>query len=235
MIPTPHDLATILDHTLLGPGLTRKEIKRHCREAVQNRFKTVCLLPAALPLAAGFVRGTGVGLCSVVAFPHGGSTTLGKVFEALECWKKGAEELDIVADLSALRDGDWKKFAREIREILDKTPECRHKIILEVGLLSDRELYRAIQSLNELRPAFLKTSTGTVGPPITPEQVAAIRGLLNDDIGIKAAGGIRTLAQVEALVEAGATRIGTSAAVRIVQEFRAREGAPRSLPKTDPR
>jgi deoxyribose-phosphate aldolase len=232
MIVTLQELVTAIDHTLLAPGLNRKEIKQHCREAVRNRFQTVCLLPSALAAATGILRGTGVGLCSVVAFPHGGSTMLGKVFEALECWKQGAAELDIVADLSALRDGDWKKFSGEIREILDKTPECRHKIIVEVGLLTDKELYRAIQVLNELKPAFLKTSTGTLGPEITPAQVEAIRGLLSGDIGIKAAGGVRTLGQVEDLLEAGASRIGTSTAIPILREFHQRTSGPESTIET---
>lgn len=224
MLASETDLAARIDHTLLAPGVTRRELNRHCREAAAHRFHAVCVLPAYLQESARCLRGSAVKLCAAVSFPHGAATPLGKVFEALECWKLGAEELDLVADLAALRDGDGRRFANELREVMAKTPECRHKVIVEVGLLTDRELYRAIQACNELRPAFLKTSTGTVGPPVTAAQIEAIRRQLHDAVEIKAAGGIRTLAQVEDLLAAGATRIGTRAAVAIVEEFRARAG-----------
>lgn len=217
------ELAACIDHTLLAPGILITDLRRHCREAVKNRFHAVCLLPAALPEARKLLRGSEVRLCSVVAFPHGGSTPRGKVFEALECREMGAVELDIVADLSAIRNGDYRRFSREIRMILEKTPECLHKIILEVGLLTDTEVERAIRELNDLGPAFLKTSTGTLGRPVTPVRVERIRSLLREDIGLKAAGGIRTLQQVIDFLAAGANRIGTSAGMAIFAELQARE------------
>jgi deoxyribose-phosphate aldolase len=163
--------------------------------------------------------GSDVLLCAAVAFPHGATTLLGKTFEALEAWKLGAVELDIVLNLSAIASGDRRSIEEEVRTLMDRTRECRHKFIVETGLFTPEQLRPVLRVMNQRRPAFVKTSTGVNARGATPEDVARLRSRLHASIGIKAAGGVRTLDQVRALVEAGASRIGTSAGSDMMRQY----------------
>jgi deoxyribose-phosphate aldolase len=215
---TGADLAAKIDHTLLKPAASAVEIERHCREAIEHGFRGVVLHPAHLRRAAEVLEGSGVVLSSVIAFPHGATTLLGKIFEALEAWKLGAVELDIVLSLSAIAAGDSDALDEEIRTLMEKTSECRQKFILETGLFDDRALRRVLRLLDRRGPAFVKTSTGAGPPGATPEVVRLLRASLRRSIGVKASGGIRTLEQAEALLAAGADLIGTSAGLSILAE-----------------
>jgi deoxyribose-phosphate aldolase len=212
------EVARLIDHTLLKPGITHADVERHCREAVETGFRAICLFPAHLARAARSLEGSDVILSGVVAFPHGGSTLLGKTFEALEAFRHGASELDIVLDLSAVASGDRGRIEEEVRTLMVRVPDCRHKFIIETGLFSLDRLRPVLKVMNQRRPAFVKTSTGVGAPGATPEVVAHLRSVLHKSIGIKASGGIRTLDQVKALVAAGATCIGTSAGMEILRE-----------------
>jgi len=212
------DLAARIDHTLLRPSATNEDLDRHCREAIELGMRAVCVHPARLARAAGALSGSGVRLCGVVAFPHGGATPLSKVFEALECWKEGAVEVDVVLDLAAIASGDRDRIDLEVRTIMEKVPECAHKFIVETGLFAGSLLEPVIGVMNQRRPAFVKTSTGVNGPGASVEAVSFLRERLHSSIQIKAAGGIRTLGQAAALLGAGASCLGTSAGVDLVRE-----------------
>ncbi len=215
---TRDQLAPLIDHTLLRRAVTRSDVERHCREALEHGFRGVCLYPGHLEAASRILAGSRVILSAVVSFPHGASTLLGKVFEALEAWKRGAADLDIVLCLSAIASGDRAAVEEEVRTLMARTPECRHKFIVETGLCSEDQLRPVLKVMNQRRPAFVKTSTGVLSPGATPEAVARLRALLDPPIGIKASGGIRTLDQVAALVAAGASCIGTSAGVDLIAQ-----------------
>ena len=223
---TKRDLAALIDHTMLKPGASWIEIERHCREAVENGFRGVCLYPAHLKAASEILSGSGVVLSGVIAFPHGASTLLGKTFEALEAWKHGAEELDIVLNLSAISSGERDVIDEEVRTLMLKAPECRHKFIVETGMFSEEQLRSVLTVMNQRHPAFVKTSTGVNARGAAPEDVARLRAALHESIGIKASGSIRTLDQVEALVAAGAALIGTSAGVELMDSWSAARSAP---------
>lgn len=215
---TREDLARLIDHALLKPGATGEETRRHCREALELGFRGVCLHPAQLKPAAEILAGSRLILSCAVSFPHGASTLLSKVFEALEAWKLGAAELDIVLNLSAIAGGLRDAVEEEVRTIMEKTPECRHKFIVETGLFTEAQLRPVLGVMNQRRPAFVKTSTGVNARGATPEDVSRLRSALHPAIGVKASGGIRRLSQVEALVASGATCIGTSAGVDLMKQ-----------------
>ncbi len=215
---TREEIAARIDHTLLRAGATKEDVERHCREAVELGFRAVCLLPSHLRTAAAILEGTRVILCGVVAFPHGGSTLLGKTFEALEAVKHGAAEVDVVMNLSAIASGDRAAVEEEVRSIMARVPDCRHKFIVETGMFGSGQLDPVLKIMNQRRPAFVKTSTGVNAPGATPQVVAALRKALHRTIAVKASGGVRTTEQLAALVEAGAACIGTSAGVEILRQ-----------------
>ncbi|TKJ36128.1 deoxyribose-phosphate aldolase [bacterium (candidate division B38) B3_B38] len=225
MFASEYELTSIIDHTLLKPEANKQEILRLCKEALNYRFHSVFLLPCYLPVAVRKLRKAPVKVGTVIGFPLGGNSTTSKIFEAIDSLRQGAEELDIVINIGALKSGDFPYLERELKGIISKTPECLHKVIVEVGLLTEGELKRMIEVVNRVKPAFVKTSTGFLARGARVEDVVAIRHHLHPDIGIKASGGIRTLQQVTELVEAGASRIGTSAGVDIMQEYRRKSGA----------
>jgi deoxyribose-phosphate aldolase len=212
------EIAAKIDHTLLRPAATRDDVEKHCREAVEHGFRAVCLLPIHLRQASEILSGTEVIISGVVSFPLGGATLLGKVFEGLEAERLGASELDIVLNLSAIASGSRATIEEEVRTLMARVPECRHKMIVETGLFDRATLEPVLRIMNQRRPAFVKTSTGVNAPGATPEAVSQLRSILHRSIGIKAAGGVRTLAQAEALLAAGADLIGTSAGCGILDE-----------------
>lgn len=226
---TREELAARIDHALLRPGVTTSEVRGHCRQAVENRFRAVCLLPVHLKEAAEILSGSGVVLAGVVAFPHGGTTLLGKVFEGLEAVRMGAEELDIVLNLSAVASGARGRIEEEVRTLMARIPGCRHKFIVETGLFDQSALKPVLKIMNQRRPAFVKTSTGVNGPGATPEAIRHLRSVLHKSVRIKAAGGIRTLDQARALLEAGADVLGTSGGMALLDEAAASLTVPKTL------
>ena len=225
------DFATIIDHTLLRPEATGKDVERLCEEAVRFGFHSVCVAPFFVPLARDIVSGGDVSISTVVGFPHGATFTRVKVFEALEAVLRGSDELDIVMNVGMAREGRWDVVAREIADVIAATRDAVHKIIIEVCLLSRSEKMKAAAIVRDAGAAYVKTSTGFCRGGATVEDVMLIRSVVGDTCGIKASGGIRTLAQVRELLNAGATRIGTSAGVSLMEELSkgSRHGAGESM------
>jgi len=217
---SPQDLAARIDLACLRPEATAGEVKDLCRRAREAGFAAVVLLPCHLETAAGVLEGSPVALCAAVAFPLGAATLPVKIFEAIQCEMLGARELDVVLDHSAVRARDRRRLRKEVVSIMSKTPDLLHKFILEVGTLEEADLRPALKAVARARPAFVKTGTGRHGPALH-EQVRRLRKDLDARIRIKAAGGVRTLEEVEALVEAGADRVGTSAGFEILEAWKA--------------
>ena len=213
-------IARLIDHTLLKPDATRAEIEALCREAVRYGFAAVCVNPWHVPLAAARVRGSEVRVCAVVGFPLGATLTRVKVFEAEEAIKLGAQELDMVMNVGALKSGDEALLAADIRAVVEATHRggALCNVIIETALLTKDEKVRASVTAALAGADFVKTSTGFASSGATAEDVALIRAAVGRSVGVKAAGGIRTLANVQAMAAAGATRIGASAGVRIFQQ-----------------
>jgi len=213
------EVAARIDLAILAAGTDRETIRSGCAEAVQLGLAAVCVCPVWVQEAAERLAGTEVKVAAVVGFPLGASTALSKVFEALECLKAGAVELDVVLHLGAARSGDARAVRQEASEIVKRTPGATHKLIVEMNLLDEAALRQTVIGAGAAGPAFLKTGTGTIGPPVTPADVARLRALAPPGIRIKAAGGIRDAAQAAALLAAGADRLGSSAARRLLDGF----------------
>ena len=218
-------LARCLDSTLLRPDTTSDQVAELCREAAHYSFATVFVHPAYVPLAASLLQGTQVRTGAPVGFPMGASTTAVKRFEATELLRLGAQELDMVMNVGALKSRDRQRVELDIRGVV----EIAHgagallKVILETCLLTLDEKIVACELAVAAGADFVKTSTGLAGGGATPDDVALMRGVVGDRAGVKAAGGIRTLADALAMIEAGANRIGTSTAAPIVRALGAPE------------
>ena len=219
-----HSAAKLIEHTLLKPDATRNQINAFCQQAVRYGFHLVMVNPANVALAASQVRGTDVKVGTVIGFPLGATLTITKLFEAENALKQGAHELDIVMNIGALKSGDRLLVKSEIRSLTDLAHKhgALLKLILENALLTQEEKILACALAAEAGVDFVKTSSGLAESGATAHDVALMRGVVGLKIGVKAAGGIRTSAQLLEMVDAGANRIGTSASVQIVQEL----GAP---------
>ncbi|WP_367079196.1 deoxyribose-phosphate aldolase [Luteitalea sp.] len=218
-------VAGLIDHTLLKPEATQAEIETLCREARDYGFATVCLNPTWVPLAARLLRGSPVGVCTVVGFPLGATTADVKQYETRRVIFDGATEVDMVINIGALRSGDVRTVKLDIDAVTDV---CRaagvvSKVIIETALLTDEEKVTACTLAKAAGATFVKTSTGFARSGATPADVALMRRVVGDEMGVKAAGGVRDLSGAQAMVQAGATRLGASAGVKIVQESK---GAP---------
>ena len=215
-------VAAMIDHTLLRPDATRQEIEALCREAGQYGFASVCVNPTWVALCTRLLRGTSVRVCSVVGFPLGATTTDTKHFETRRAIFDGACEIDMVINVGALKSGDLRLVERDIEAV---TIPCREagavsKVIIEAALLADEEKVTACTLAKAAGADFVKTSTGFGPGGATVHDVALMRRVVGEEMGVKAAGGVRDLEALRAMVAAGATRIGASAGVRIVSESR---------------
>jgi deoxyribose-phosphate aldolase len=218
----PGGVAGLIDHTLLKPDATREEIEKLCREAAEFRFATVCVNPAWVALAAARLRGTPVGVCSVVGFPLGATTADVKQFETRRAIFDGATEIDMVINVGALKSGDLRTVERDIEAVVDACRQCGviSKVIIEAALLTDEEKVTASTLCKAAGADFVKTSTGFASGGATVADVALMRRVVGAEMGVKAAGGVRDLQGLHAMVAAGASRVGASAGVKIVQESR---------------
>ena len=217
-------VAGMIDHTLLKPDATRQEIEKLCREAAEFHFATVCVNPTWVSTAAHLLRGTGVGVCSVVGFPLGATTADVKHYETRRAIFDGAAEIDMVINIGALKSGDLKVVERDIAAVVGPCREAGvvSKVILEVALLNDDEKIAACTLSKAAGADFVKTSTGFASGGATAADVALMRRVVGAEMGVKAAGGVRDYEGLKAMVAAGATRVGASAGVRIVQESEGR-------------
>lgn len=212
-----HDLAAIIDHTLLKADATRDEVLALCYEARQYKFASVCVNPGWVKTAAEVLTGSGVKVCTVVGFPLGATTTLAKVMETRDSIAAGADEIDMVINIGALknRQDDWVES--DIQEVVRAAQGKITKTIFETALLSDEEIVRACIMAKRAGADFVKTSTGFGPGGATAHHVALMRKSVGPLMGVKASGGIRDLETAKTMVEAGATRIGASASVKIVK------------------
>ena len=212
----------VIDHTLLKPDATRVEIEQLCREAAKFHFATVCVNPSWVALAAARLRGAGVGVCSVVGFPLGATTAEVKNFETRRAIYDGATEIDMVINVGALKSGDLRTVERDIEAVTEPCRQCGvvSKVIIEAALLTDEEKITACTLSKAAGADFVKTSTGFGPGGATAADVALMRRVVGDQMGVKAAGGVRDLEGLKAMVAAGASRVGASAGVKIVQESR---------------
>lgn len=213
-------ICSLIDHTNLQPDATREQIQALCREAVENSFKSVCIHPFYVSLAAGILSNTGVIVCTVVGFPTGASFPAAKVLEAREALKNGAGEIDMVLNIGALKNGDDAYVLNEIREVAQASRPALLKVIIETCLLTDDEKEKACQIAVQGGADFVKTSTGFSRGGAAPADVALMRRVVGQSLGVKAAGGIRDLDTLLTMVRAGANRIGTSAGVKIISELK---------------
>jgi deoxyribose-phosphate aldolase len=223
----PGGVASMIDHTLLKADATRKEIEALCREAAEYTFASVCVNPTWVALCASLLQGSGVKVCSVVGFPLGATTPDTKHYETRRAIFDGAREIDMVINVGALKSGDLRVVERDIEAV---TFPCREagalsKVIIEAALLTDDEKITACTLAKAARADYVKTSTGFGPGGATPADVALMRRVVGEEMGVKAAGGVRDLEGLKAMVAAGATRVGASAGVRIVQESQGKHPA----------
>ena len=219
---TAGGVAAMIDHTLLKPDASSSEIEALCREAAEYHFASVCVNPTWVALCARLLAGRGVVVCSVVGFPLGATTADTKHYETRRAIFDGAREIDMVINVGALKSGDLRVVERDIEAV---TAPCREagalsKVIIEAALLTDEEKVTACTLAKAAGADFVKTSTGFGPGGATVADVALMRRVVGDEMGVKAAGGVRDLEGLKAMVAAGATRIGASAGVRIVTESR---------------
>ena len=222
------DLSGLIDHTLLKPDATASEIDQLCKEAAEWKFATVCVNPTWVALAAQRLRGTSVLVCSVVGFPLGATTPDVKQFEARRAIFDGAAEIDMVINVGALKSGDVRLVTDDIRGVVTAchAAGATSKVIIETALLTDEEKVTACTLAKAAGADFVKTSTGFGPGGATVADIALMRRIVGDEMGVKASGGVRDLEQMKAMVAAGATRIGASAGVRIVKESRGESATP---------
>jgi len=216
-----YNLAGMIDHTALKPDTTEENIRKLCREAIEYKFFSVCVNPSYVQLAAKLVEGTDVKVCSVVGFPLGATTIDSKVNETKEALVNGACEIDMVINVGALKSGRLDVIGKEIEEIVSASQgRGIVKVIIETCLLTDEEKVIVCTIAKEAGAAFVKTSTGFSTGGATVEDVRLMRRTVGPNIGVKASGGVRDYETAIAMVEAGASRIGASASVHIVNSSR---------------
>jgi deoxyribose-phosphate aldolase len=214
--PLAADMAGMIDHTLLKSDANREDVKKLCEEARKYKFASVCLNTTWVPVAKALLSGSGVMVCAVVGFPLGAMTPTAKAFEAKEAVRQGAQEIDMVINIGALKSRDYETVFEDICRVVKAAHPAKVKVILETGALNNEEKVVAC-TLSKLAGAhFVKTSTGFGPGGATVEDIALMRKLVGVDMGVKASGGVRTREDAEKMALAGANRIGASASVSIV-------------------
>ena len=208
-------IRTYIDHTLLKPDATPEQIHRLCTEADENGFASVCVNPAYVPLAAELLKDSAVNVCTVIGFPLGMNATAIKAAEALKAVQDGADELDMVIQIGQLKSGNLAYVEDDIRAVVEAGGGKLVKVIIETALLTDEEKVTACQLAQRAGADFVKTCTGFSGGAASVHDIALMRKTVGPDMGVKASGGVRDYASAVALIEAGATRIGTSSGVAI--------------------
>ncbi len=214
------DWASLIDHTLLKPEAAASDIRKLCEEAAQFGFASVCVNPFWIKTCAEILKNSGVPVCTVIGFPLGANATDTKVYETRRAIFDGAREVDMVINVGALKSGDDCTVERDIRHVTEAAHEAQIvcKVIIETALLTDEEKVRACLAAKAAGADFVKTSTGFAKGGATVEDIALMRSVVGADLGVKASGGVKSLEDARAMVEAGATRIGASVGVRIAQE-----------------
>ncbi|SHH63117.1 deoxyribose-phosphate aldolase [Sporanaerobacter acetigenes] len=214
------NIANMIDHTLLKPDATAEMIVDLCNEAKEYKFFSVCVNPYYVKLAKDELKGSSVKVATVIGFPLGSTPKEVKAFEAVEAMENGADELDMVINIGALKSKDYDTVKEDIKAVVDAAKgKALVKVIIETCLLNDEEKVKACEISEEAGADFVKTSTGFSTGGATVEDVKLMRKTVGDRLGVKASGGIRDYDTVKKMIEAGASRIGASASVKIVQSI----------------
>jgi len=229
----PEDIAAMIDHTLLKADATSADVQRLCDEARKYRFASVCVNTSFVPQAKRLLAGSGVMVCAVVGFPLGAMAPGAKAFEAREAVRAGAEEIDMVINQGALKSRDFALVHEDIRKVVEAARPARVKVILETGALSQEEKVIGITLAKVAGAHFVKTSTGFGPGGATVEDIALMRRLVGSEMGVKASGGVRTCEDATKMRAAGASRIGASASVAIVNECKNKASEPTPSPRSD--
>lgn len=207
----------LIDHTLLKPEASTEQIKRICAEAREYGFMSVCVNPARVKLVADELKGSGVRTCCVIGFPLGATLSTVKAFETMQAITAGADEVDMVINVGAVKDGDWDLVESDIRAVVNASNGyALVKVIIETCLLTDEEKVKACEAAMRAGADFVKTSTGFSTGGATAHDVALMRSVVGDKLGVKASGGVRTPEDAETMIAAGANRLGTSNGVKLL-------------------
>ncbi|MGG4468979.1 deoxyribose-phosphate aldolase [Paenibacillus alvei] len=210
-------IAKMIDHTLLKADATKEQVKTLCEEAKQYSFASVCVNPTWVQYASELLKGTEVKVCTVIGFPLGATTSATKAFETTNAIENGATEVDMVINIGALKDKNYDLVKEDIKAVVDAAKgKALTKVIIETSLLTDEEKEKACVLAVEAGTDFVKTSTGFSTGGATVEDIALMRKTVGPDIGVKASGGVRSSEDTEKMIAAGATRIGASSGVAIV-------------------
>lgn len=214
------NIASLIDHTILKPDATIEQVEKICEEAKKYEFASVCINPNYVSVVRDKLKDSAVKTTSVVGFPLGASTTEVKSYETQNAIKNGADEIDMVINISALKNRDLDLVEKDIKGVIEAADGKTVKVIIEACLLTREEKILACEISKKCGADFVKTSTGFSSGGATVEDVKLMKQTVGPDIGVKASGGIRTLKDLEQLVEAGASRIGASASVGIINEIK---------------
>ncbi len=205
-----------IDHTVLKQDAVKADIIKLCNEAVENDFASVCINPFWIPVAKEILKGTGVDVCTVIGFPLGANATATKAFETKQAIQDGATEIDMVINVGALKDKEYDVVYNDIKAVVDAANGTLVKVIIETCLLTDEEKVKACELSVKANAHFVKTSTGFSTGGATKEDIALMRKTVGPNVGVKASGGVRTPEDFTAMIEAGATRIGTSSGIKLL-------------------
>lgn len=218
------DLPSLIDHTVLKPEATKTDVLRLCQEARQYGFTVIFVPPSYVDEAVAAVAGTAIRVGIPIGFPLGGHTTKTKVAEAVEAVARGGRVLDMVINVSRLKSGDHDLVRQDIAEVVRATPSAEHKVILETCLLTQQEKHTACRLVVEAGADYVKTSTGFAAAGATVEDVRLMKAAVAGRAKVKASGGIRDWKTAQSMLEAGADRIGTSASLKILEEWKSSQG-----------
>ena len=213
---TKKNVAGIIDHTNLKPEASEEQITKLCEEAKEYGFASVCVNPGYVALAAEALKGITVNVCTVIGFPLGATTSASKAFEAKDAIANGATEVDMVVNIGMIKSGKWDYVKDDIKAVVDAANGVLVKVIIETCLLTDDEKVKVCQLAKEAGADFVKTSTGFSKWGAKPEDVALMRKTVGPEMGVKASGGIHTAEEAIACINAGATRLGVSAGIAVV-------------------
>ena len=216
------ELNKYIDHTLLKPEATKEQITKLCQEARQYDFASVCVNTCYVPLAKELLAGSDVKVCCVVGFPLGAMDTVSKAFEAKTAVTNGAQEVDMVINIGALKDKDYDYVTKDIAAVVEASKPAIVKVIIEACLLTDEEKVEACKCSMNAKAEFVKTSTGFSTHGATPEDVALMKKTVGNVCKVKAAGGVRSYDDAMKMIEAGADRLGCSAGIKVMEEAKAR-------------
>ncbi|MDD6771657.1 MAG: deoxyribose-phosphate aldolase [Inconstantimicrobium porci] len=212
-------LAGMIDHTILKANASEAEVRKVCEEALEYGFASVCINPANISLASELLKGSKVKVCTVIGFPLGANTSAVKAFETDDAIKNGAQEVDMVINIGKLKDKDYEYVKNDIKAVVDAAKgRALSKVIIETCLLTDEEKVKACELAKEAGADYVKTSTGFSTGGATPEDIKLMRETVGPEMGVKASGGVRTYEDAMAVLENGATRIGASASIAIVEK-----------------